>query len=150
MNFVNLRVIPLFFPAHRLSLPTTKDWSSEQSPRAEWPFAHGPSTRTHASLPRRYLTASQPIYLFTGTFFSTEAKTMCDHGRRSFESCPKVALKVGCPTDDKMAACLKMTDPMKLTMAGTLNLAGSPDRKDYTAHRIFVSDAQHFLFFHVC
>ncbi|XP_018548618.1 bile salt-activated lipase [Lates calcarifer] len=39
----------------------------------------------------------------------------------------EVALKVNCPTDDKMAACLKMTDPVLLTMAGTLSLSSSPD-----------------------
>nr|XP_046231998.1 carboxyl ester lipase, tandem duplicate 2 [Scatophagus argus] len=39
----------------------------------------------------------------------------------------EVALKVNCPTDSKMAACLKMTDPARLTMAGTLSLASSPD-----------------------
>ncbi|XP_062410096.1 bile salt-activated lipase-like [Sardina pilchardus] len=38
-----------------------------------------------------------------------------------------VAERVGCPTDDKMAACLKMTDPVTLTLAGTLNMHGSPD-----------------------
>uniref|UniRef100_A0A3Q2Z1D0 Carboxylic ester hydrolase n=1 Tax=Hippocampus comes TaxID=109280 RepID=A0A3Q2Z1D0_HIPCM len=39
----------------------------------------------------------------------------------------EVALKVNCPTDDRMAACLKMTDPVLLTKAGPLNLSGSPD-----------------------
>nr|XP_020456823.1 bile salt-activated lipase-like [Monopterus albus] len=39
----------------------------------------------------------------------------------------EVALKVACPTDERMAACLKMTDPVRLTLAGTLSLAGSPD-----------------------
>ncbi|XP_049595294.1 bile salt-activated lipase [Syngnathus scovelli] len=39
----------------------------------------------------------------------------------------EIALKVNCPTDDKMAACLKMTDPVLLTKAGALNLSGSPD-----------------------
>ncbi|XP_031434150.1 bile salt-activated lipase-like [Clupea harengus] len=38
-----------------------------------------------------------------------------------------VAAKVGCPTDDKMAACLKMTDPVALTLAGSLNMHGSAD-----------------------
>nr|QGW67275.1 bile-salt activated lipase [Rhamdia quelen] len=37
----------------------------------------------------------------------------------------EVAKKVGCPTDQRMAACLKMTDPFELTLAGTLNLKGS-------------------------
>ncbi|XP_072227674.1 bile salt-activated lipase-like isoform X2 [Leuresthes tenuis] len=39
----------------------------------------------------------------------------------------EVALKVNCPTDGRMAACLKMTDPVALTMAGTINLSASPD-----------------------
>ncbi|XP_077353933.1 bile salt-activated lipase-like [Festucalex cinctus] len=39
----------------------------------------------------------------------------------------EIAIKVNCPTDDQMAACLKMTDPVLLTKAGTLNLSGSPD-----------------------
>ncbi|KAG7499004.1 bile salt-activated lipase-like [Solea senegalensis] len=39
----------------------------------------------------------------------------------------EVALKVNCPTDHNMAACLKMTDPEQLTMAGTLSLISSPD-----------------------
>uniref|UniRef100_A0A8C6WIB2 Carboxylic ester hydrolase n=1 Tax=Neogobius melanostomus TaxID=47308 RepID=A0A8C6WIB2_9GOBI len=33
----------------------------------------------------------------------------------------QVALKVNCPTDSRMAACLKLTDPVQLTLAGTLN-----------------------------
>ncbi|TNN43540.1 Bile salt-activated lipase [Liparis tanakae] len=39
----------------------------------------------------------------------------------------EVAIKVGCPTDQNMASCLKMTDPAKLTLAGSLNLSSSPD-----------------------
>ncbi|XP_037121280.1 bile salt-activated lipase-like [Syngnathus acus] len=39
----------------------------------------------------------------------------------------EIALKVNCPTDDKMAACLKMTDPVLLTKAGALKLSSSPD-----------------------
>ncbi|XP_026196101.1 bile salt-activated lipase-like [Anabas testudineus] len=39
----------------------------------------------------------------------------------------EVAIKVKCPTDDSMAACLKMTDPVDLTMAGTLSLSSSAD-----------------------
>uniref|UniRef100_A0A3B5BA35 Carboxylic ester hydrolase n=1 Tax=Stegastes partitus TaxID=144197 RepID=A0A3B5BA35_9TELE len=39
----------------------------------------------------------------------------------------EIALKVKCPTDDGMAACLKMTDPAQLTMAGSLNMASSVD-----------------------
>ena len=39
----------------------------------------------------------------------------------------QVATRVGCPTDDKMAACLKMTDPVALTLAGSFNMHGSAD-----------------------
>ncbi|XP_075885992.1 bile salt-activated lipase-like [Nelusetta ayraudi] len=39
----------------------------------------------------------------------------------------EVAVKVGCPTDSRMAVCLKMTDPVKLTMAGSISLDASPD-----------------------
>ncbi|XP_061590440.1 bile salt-activated lipase-like isoform X2 [Cololabis saira] len=39
----------------------------------------------------------------------------------------EIALKVNCPTDEKMAACLRMTDPVVLTMAGDLSLTSSPD-----------------------
>uniref|UniRef100_A0A8C9YY12 Carboxylic ester hydrolase n=1 Tax=Sander lucioperca TaxID=283035 RepID=A0A8C9YY12_SANLU len=39
----------------------------------------------------------------------------------------EVALKVNCPTDQNMAACLKMTDPALLTLAGSLSLSSSPD-----------------------
>lgn len=39
----------------------------------------------------------------------------------------EVALKVNCPTDSRMASCLKMTDPVVLTMAGTLSMQSSPD-----------------------
>ncbi|XP_053722864.1 bile salt-activated lipase-like [Synchiropus splendidus] len=39
----------------------------------------------------------------------------------------EVALKVKCPTDDHMAACLKMTDPVLLTMAGSISMESSPD-----------------------
>uniref|UniRef100_A0A8C6V7E2 Carboxylic ester hydrolase n=1 Tax=Neogobius melanostomus TaxID=47308 RepID=A0A8C6V7E2_9GOBI len=39
----------------------------------------------------------------------------------------EVALKVNCPTDSRMAACLKLTDSVQLTLAGTLNLNSSPD-----------------------
>uniref|UniRef100_A0A8C6UNU4 Carboxylic ester hydrolase n=1 Tax=Neogobius melanostomus TaxID=47308 RepID=A0A8C6UNU4_9GOBI len=39
----------------------------------------------------------------------------------------EVALKVNCPTDSRMAACLKLTDSVQLTLAGTLSLNGSPD-----------------------
>ncbi|KAM6901163.1 bile salt-activated lipase-like [Lycodopsis pacificus] len=39
----------------------------------------------------------------------------------------EVALKVGCPTDQTMASCLKMTDPALLTMAGSLSISSSPD-----------------------
>ncbi|XP_074546531.1 bile salt-activated lipase-like [Halichoeres trimaculatus] len=39
----------------------------------------------------------------------------------------EIALKVNCPTDDSMAACLKMTEPQTLTLAGDLSLTSSPD-----------------------
>ncbi|XP_068430033.1 bile salt-activated lipase-like [Clinocottus analis] len=39
----------------------------------------------------------------------------------------EVAVKVGCPTDQTMASCLKMTDPAALTLAGSLSLSSSPD-----------------------
>ncbi|XP_074473824.1 bile salt-activated lipase-like [Sebastes fasciatus] len=39
----------------------------------------------------------------------------------------EIALKVNCPTDHTMVACLKMTDPEVLTMAGTLSIASSAD-----------------------
>uniref|UniRef100_A0A667XTK1 Carboxylic ester hydrolase n=1 Tax=Myripristis murdjan TaxID=586833 RepID=A0A667XTK1_9TELE len=39
----------------------------------------------------------------------------------------EIALKVNCPTDDRMVACLKMTDPRVLTMAGSLDPSGSAD-----------------------
>lgn len=44
----------------------------------------------------------------------------------------QVALKVKCPTDERMAACLKMTDPAQLTLAGSLSLSSSPDSKSPT------------------
>ncbi|KAK2872426.1 hypothetical protein Q8A67_022323 [Cirrhinus molitorella] len=37
----------------------------------------------------------------------------------------EIATKVGCPTDSGMAACLKMTDPSALTLAGSLGLSSS-------------------------
>ncbi|XP_015256927.1 PREDICTED: bile salt-activated lipase-like [Cyprinodon variegatus] len=39
----------------------------------------------------------------------------------------QVAQRVNCPTDSRMASCLKMTDPVVLTKAGTVSLASSPD-----------------------
>lgn len=58
------------------------------------------------------------------------------HGwKLDMKSCPQVAVKVGCPTNNKMAACLKMTDPVKLTMAGSISLTSSPDSKAYTSHK---------------
>ncbi|XP_070845033.1 bile salt-activated lipase-like [Chaetodon trifascialis] len=39
----------------------------------------------------------------------------------------EIALKVNCPTDHTMADCLKMTDPVLITRAGTLTLSGSAD-----------------------
>ncbi|KAG7476391.1 hypothetical protein MATL_G00082380 [Megalops atlanticus] len=38
----------------------------------------------------------------------------------------EIAVKVGCPTDETMMPCLKITDPVALTLAGSLNLHGSP------------------------
>uniref|UniRef100_A0A3B3ZFF9 Carboxylic ester hydrolase n=1 Tax=Periophthalmus magnuspinnatus TaxID=409849 RepID=A0A3B3ZFF9_9GOBI len=34
----------------------------------------------------------------------------------------EVALKVDCPTDSRMATCLKMTDPVRLTLAGSVSM----------------------------
>ncbi|XP_077478530.1 bile salt-activated lipase-like [Stigmatopora argus] len=39
----------------------------------------------------------------------------------------EIAIKVKCPTDERMVACLKMTDPVLLTKAGTLKMSSSPD-----------------------
>uniref|UniRef100_A0A3Q3G0I3 Carboxylic ester hydrolase n=1 Tax=Labrus bergylta TaxID=56723 RepID=A0A3Q3G0I3_9LABR len=39
----------------------------------------------------------------------------------------EIALKVNCPTNESMAECLKMTDPVNLTMAGNISMVGSPD-----------------------
>ncbi|CAN9504826.1 unnamed protein product [Ophioblennius macclurei] len=39
----------------------------------------------------------------------------------------EVAEKVGCPTDDRMASCLRSKDPETLTMAGPLIQPGTPD-----------------------
>uniref|UniRef100_A0A3Q3DQY9 Carboxylic ester hydrolase n=2 Tax=Hippocampus comes TaxID=109280 RepID=A0A3Q3DQY9_HIPCM len=38
----------------------------------------------------------------------------------------EVARKVNCPTDHKMAACLKTSDPVRLTEAGSFSLFSSP------------------------
>lgn len=115
-----LRVTTRLFHPNRFSLPTIKGWSSEPSPRAELPFAHGPLTRTHGNLLRRYA----PSDHFQGSI----------HGWKvELKSCPQVAVKVGCPTDNRMAACLKMSDPARLTLAGTLSLASSPDSKACTS-----------------
>ncbi|KAF3848821.1 hypothetical protein F7725_015318 [Dissostichus mawsoni] len=40
----------------------------------------------------------------------------------------EVAIKVSCPTDERMASCLKMTDPAALTLAGSLSISSSPDQ----------------------
>ncbi|XP_059894304.1 bile salt-activated lipase-like [Gadus macrocephalus] len=40
----------------------------------------------------------------------------------------EVAVKVGCPTDDKMVACLKSVSAKKLVMAAPLFVSGSPDK----------------------
>jgi len=42
--------------------------------------------------------------------------------RNPRELAEEVAVKVNCPTDDKMVECLKMTDPARLTLAGTIDL----------------------------
>uniref|UniRef100_A0A8C6V3J6 Carboxylic ester hydrolase n=1 Tax=Neogobius melanostomus TaxID=47308 RepID=A0A8C6V3J6_9GOBI len=39
----------------------------------------------------------------------------------------QVARKVNCTTDSGMAACLKLTNPAQLTLAGTFNTTSSPD-----------------------
>ncbi|KAL4609398.1 bile salt-activated lipase [Arapaima gigas] len=39
----------------------------------------------------------------------------------------KVATKVGCPTNESMMSCLRMTDPVALTMATPVALKGSPE-----------------------
>ncbi|KAK9532855.1 hypothetical protein VZT92_010220 [Zoarces viviparus] len=39
----------------------------------------------------------------------------------------EVALKVDCPINQTMASCLKNTDPVKLTLAGSINITSSPD-----------------------
>ncbi|CAJ1070932.1 bile salt-activated lipase-like [Xyrichtys novacula] len=39
----------------------------------------------------------------------------------------EIALRVNCPTDDSMAACLKLADPVALTLAGSLSITSSPD-----------------------
>ncbi|RVE65407.1 hypothetical protein OJAV_G00116210 [Oryzias javanicus] len=49
-----------------------------------------------------------------------------NHNPRKYAE--EVALRVNCPTDSRMAACLKMTDPVALTKAGTIHLSGSPDQ----------------------
>merc|ERR1712168_1437179 len=46
--------------------------------------------------------------------------------RNPRELAVQVAMKVNCPTDDQMVACLKMTDPTLLTMAGDLEINASP------------------------
>ncbi|XP_022532354.2 carboxyl ester lipase, tandem duplicate 2 [Astyanax mexicanus] len=38
----------------------------------------------------------------------------------------EVAKNVGCPTDQSMFSCLKMTDPSQLTLAGPVSLGSSP------------------------
>nr|XP_033952092.1 bile salt-activated lipase-like isoform X1 [Pseudochaenichthys georgianus] len=38
----------------------------------------------------------------------------------------QVALKVNCPTDERMASCLKEIDPVDLTLAGSFNFSSSP------------------------
>ena len=38
-------------------------------------------------------------------------------------ACVKIAEKVGCTQEEHMTACLKMTDPVALTMAGKVALS---------------------------
>ncbi|KAF7663379.1 hypothetical protein LDENG_00212180 [Lucifuga dentata] len=47
--------------------------------------------------------------------------------RKPLKFAEEVAKKLKCPTDDKMAACLKMSDPVELTLAGNFNMKGSPE-----------------------
>lgn len=42
---------------------------------------------------------------------------------------PQIAEKVGCPTDQTMFSCLKMTDPAELTIAGNIDVGGDPTGK---------------------
>ncbi|XP_023651341.1 bile salt-activated lipase [Paramormyrops kingsleyae] len=39
----------------------------------------------------------------------------------------QIAKKVACPTDEKLMSCLKMVDPVQLTLAGPVKLKGSPE-----------------------
>ncbi len=43
----------------------------------------------------------------------------------------QVAEKVGCPTDDRMVACLKSVDAKTLTMAAPSINKGTPDSERY-------------------
>ncbi|XP_029940825.1 bile salt-activated lipase-like [Salarias fasciatus] len=48
--------------------------------------------------------------------------------RNPREYAEQVARKVNCPTDSRMAACLKMADPKALTLAGSIDIISSPDK----------------------
>jgi len=55
---------------------------------------------------------------------SQSGVALCPWGvnRNPRELAEQVAVKVNCPTDDRMAECLKMTDPAVLTLAGTIDI----------------------------
>lgn len=55
--------------------------------------------------------------------------------------CVQVAEKVGCPTDDRMVACLKSTDARTLTMASPQVEQGSPDcEQKFPSMEQYISD----------
>ncbi|KAM8744036.1 bile salt-activated lipase-like [Acanthopagrus schlegelii] len=77
-----------------------------------------------------------------------------NHNPRRFAE--EIALKVGCPTGETMAGCLKMTDPALLTLAGSLSLSSSPDHPIVNNLALspvidgdFVPDEPHNLFHNV-
>lgn len=85
--------------AQRPSLPTTKGWSGEPSPRAVWHFAHGVSTGTPAGLLKRYTTLLtlfiEPVEPF---FFKSLASTIRNNhlnhvGRLHWESIARLMTK---------------------------------------------------------
>ncbi|XP_054612869.1 bile salt-activated lipase-like [Dunckerocampus dactyliophorus] len=47
--------------------------------------------------------------------------------RNPRKTAEEIAVRVNCPIDDRMANCLKMTDPAALTMAGPIQVISSPD-----------------------
>lgn len=66
--------------------------------------------------------------------FSIMSRTFRLDVMRAFIFSLQVALKLNCRTDDTMVACLKMTDPVALTMAATLSIASSADSKNTVSH----------------